>query len=107
MKPQKQMFVICSEVNIMTTLTILKFLFQLVLICVGAYALLHEKELARFERKAVKYIKAFFKAVYISYKEKKEKNIQLAPVTPIGNAEYEEMLSRLSKASKLEDVLVA
>ncbi len=91
----------------MATLTIVKFLFQLVLICVGAYALLHEKQLAKFERKAVKYIKAFFKAVYLSYKEKRERNVQIAPVTPIGNAEYEEMLSRLNKASMLEDVLVA
>lgn len=91
----------------MATLTILKFFFHIFLISVGAYALLHEKELARFERKAVKYIKAFFKAVYLSIKEKNAPEAQVTPINISGNAEYEEMLSRLNKASKIEDVLVA
>ena len=91
----------------MATLTIVKFFFQIFLISLGAYALLHEKELAKLERKVVKYIKAFFKAIYLSFKEKKQPVAKVAKPEFSGNAEYEEMLARLNKASKLEDVLVA
>lgn len=91
----------------MATLTIVKFFFQLFLVFVGAYALLHEKELARLERKAVKYIKAFFKAIYLSVKEKNQTPAEPVALNVQGNIEYEEMLARLNKAAKIEDVLVA
>ena len=54
----------------MSTETILHFFFNIMLVCIGAYAILHEKELARLERKATKYIKAFFKALYLEIKER-------------------------------------
>ena len=91
----------------MATLTIIKFFFNLFLISIGVYALLHEKALARFERKAVKYMKAFFKAIYLSCKEKKGVQAQPAPIKLPVNAEYTEMLERLNKASKTDNVLVA
>ena len=91
----------------MATLTIAKFIFQLFLVSLGAYALLHEKELAKIERKAIKYIKAFFKAIYLSVKEKKESEAQVTPLYAQGNEEYAQMLANLNKASKIEDVLVA
>ncbi len=93
----------------MTTLTIIKFFFNIGLVLLGAYAIYREKDLIKFERKAKKYIKAFFKAVYHSVLEKKNKRI--APVQELHNTDYredyEEMLANLNKASKLEDVLVA
>ncbi len=91
----------------MATLTIIKFFFNLLLITLGAYALLHEKELARFERKVVKYIKAFFKALYLTLKEKRETEVQVTPIKLPVNDEYAEMLQRLNKSSNVEDVLVA
>lgn len=52
----------------MSSTTIMEFFFDIFLVCVGACAIIHEKELARFERKAAKYIKAFFKALYYTAK---------------------------------------
>lgn len=52
----------------MSTETILQFFFGLVLTIIGTQAILHEQELIRFERKAAKYIKAFFKALYYTAK---------------------------------------
>ncbi len=93
----------------MTTLTIIKFFFNIGLVLLGAYAIYREKDLIKFERTAKKYVKAFFKAVYYSVLEKKNKKI--APVQELHNTDYredyEEMLANLNKASKLEDVLVA
>lgn len=91
----------------MATLTIIKFFFQLFLIFAGAYALLHEKELAKLEKKAVKYVKAFFKALYLTVKEKKLPKSNVSPINANINPEYEEMLAKLNKASRLEDVFVA
>ncbi len=91
----------------MATLTIVKFFFQLFLIFICAYGILHEKELVKLERKAVKYVKAFFKAAYLCIKEKKNTKSNVTPININTNAEYEEMLLRLNKASKLEDVFVA
>jgi hypothetical protein len=88
----------------MTTLTIIKFFFNLFLVFVGTYAILHEKELAKFERKAIKCVKAFFKAIYLTIKEKEQKE---TVIYEFKNDEYEEMLASLNKASKLDDVLVA
>jgi hypothetical protein len=57
----------------MSTETILQLFFDVLLVCIGAQAIIHEKELARFERKAAKYIKAFFKALYYTAAEKMQK----------------------------------
>lgn len=93
----------------MATLTIVKFLFQMVLVCIGAYALIREKELARLERKAARYVKAFFKALYLSAKEKKGTGARVTPLYAKGNEEYAEILDELNydRAAQAEDVLVA
>ena len=91
----------------MTTLTIIKFFFNLFLVFVGTYAILHEKELAKFERKAIKCVKAFFKAIYLTIKEKEQAEQKETVIYEFKNDEYEEMLASLNKASKLDDVLVA
>ena len=56
----------------MTTFAIVKLFAEVALILLGAYAIYREKDIARFERKALKYIKAFFKAVYYTVLEKKQ-----------------------------------
>ena len=93
----------------MTTLTILKLFFNIGLVLLGAYAIYREKDLIKFERKVIKYIKAFFKALYFTVLEKKNK--KSAPVHELNNTDYnedyEEMIKNLNKASKIEDVLVA
>ena len=93
----------------MTTLTIAKFFFHISLILLGALVIYKEKELIKFERKAKKYIKAFFKAVYYTILEKRnEKNV---PVEELYKDEYKEeydkMLADLNKASKIDDIMVA
>ena len=59
----------------MSNETIMQFFLNLILVYVGAMTLIHERELIRFERKAKKYIKAFFKAIYLTIKEKRDKNV--------------------------------
>lgn len=54
----------------MSTETLMTLAFCIVLIYAGVEAILHEQELIRFERKAKKYVKAFFKALYLTVKEK-------------------------------------
>ena len=54
----------------MTTLTLFKALIEIcviLLVCVGIY---NEKSFIRFERKAAKFIKCFFKACVLTLKEK-------------------------------------
>lgn len=53
----------------MTTETLLQLAFWVLLVYIGVQAILHEKQLIRFERKAWRYIKAFFKALYYTAKE--------------------------------------
>lgn len=54
----------------MSTETILQLIFNIFLTAVGVTAILHERELILFERKAKKYIKAFIKAVYYTITRK-------------------------------------
>ena len=93
----------------MTTLAILKLFAEVALILLGAYAIYREKDIARFERKALKYIKAFAKAVYYTILEKKQPKVKQVIKPSYHNAEYEEMLSSLNKGANasLQDVLVA
>lgn len=53
----------------MSNETLFQLLFDVVLMLIGCEALLHEKQLARFERKVWKYIRCFFKALWLSFKE--------------------------------------
>lgn len=96
----------------MTTETILKFLIEGMFVLLAGYAIYKEKSLIKFERKIAKYVKAFFKAAYYSILEKKKRkpvntvNIRAASQQDY-TEEYERMLSKLNKASRLDDVLVA
>lgn len=95
----------------MTTFASLQIVFMLTLILIGSYAIFREKDLIKFERKVKKYVKAFFGALYLTLKEKKNARIKKAEVKSIPitqcNAEYAEMLAGINKASKLDDFLVA
>ncbi len=94
----------------MTTFASLQIVFMLTLILIGAYAIFREKDLIRFERKVKKYVKAFFKALYLTVQEKKNNKASLKVEdlsTAQYNEEYAEMLKNINKASKLDDVLVA
>ncbi len=94
----------------MTTFASLQIVFMLTLILVGAYTIFREKDLIKFERKVKKYVKAFFKAIYLTVQEKKNNKADLKVEdlrTAQYNEEYAEMLKSINKASKLDDVLVA
>lgn len=93
----------------MTTFAIVKLFAEVALIFLGAYAIYREKDIARFERKALKYIKAFLKAVYYTVLEKKQSKAKKVSRPTYHNAEYDEMLASLNKGanSSLQDVLVA
>ena len=93
----------------MTTFAIVKLFAEVALVLLGAYAIYREKDIARFERKALKYIKAFFKAVYYTVLEKKQPKVKKVSRPTYRNAEYEEMLASLNKGANtsLQDVLVA
>lgn len=93
----------------MTTLAILKVFAEVALILLGAYAIYREKDIAKFERKALKYVKAFLKAVYYTIHEKKQPKAKQVSKPSYHNAEYDEMLASLNKGANtsLHDVLVA
>lgn len=95
----------------MTTLTLVKFAFNLALVLLGVFAIYKEKELIKFERKVKKYVKAFLKAVYYTILQKKNQKKEAPVVNNIREAEYKEeyekMLASLNKASRLDDVMVA
>lgn len=55
----------------MSNETIFNFLFNISLVYVGTIAILNEKKLIKIEHKIIKYIKAFFKALYLSIQEKR------------------------------------
>ncbi len=94
----------------MTTFASLQIVFMLTLILIGSYIIFREKDLINFERKVKKYVKAFFKALYLTIQEKKNSKAN-AKVEPLRSAqyneEYAEMLAAINKASKIEDILVA
>ena len=90
----------------MTTLALIKLFIEIAIITLGAYAIYREKDLVKFERKVAKYIRAFFKALAYTIRDKKQSK-RVTPVTPYKNEEYDEMLNSLNKASRLEDILVA
>ncbi len=90
----------------MSTLTILSFIFNTALVLLGAYAIYREKDLIKFERKVKKYVKAFFKALYFSVLEKKNKNKASVKKIEKGSfgCEYNKIFDGVSET---EDVLVA
>lgn len=91
----------------MTTLAILKIIAQAALILLGSYALYRERDLIKFERKAGKYIKAFFKALFYTVRQKRSSSKNISKLPTYRNDEYDEMLARLNKASRIENIRVA
>ncbi len=93
----------------MTTLALIKLFAEISLVLLGAYAIYREKDIARFEHKLAKYVKAFLKAVYYTALEKKQPKVKKVITPSYHNAEYDEMLASLNKGanSSLQDVLVA
>ncbi len=93
----------------MTTLALLKLFAEVALILLGAYAIYREKDIAKFERKLIRYVKAFFKAVYYTIQQKKQPKVKKVSRPTYHNAEYDEMLANLNKGANtsLQDVLVA
>lgn len=63
----------------MTNTQLIEYSFWLIVIWFGAYLIVHEEQISKFERKAWVYIKAFFKALYVTAKdfieERKSKNV--------------------------------
>lgn len=97
----------------MTSLTLAKFLFHIALVGIGCLLIIHEKELAHFERKLAKNVKYFFKGVYVTLKQRNAKNAENNASNFSENLdnEYNEILSRLGEREArkeiCEDVLVA
>lgn len=105
MKPQKQMFVLFGGI-FMSTLTFVSFIFNTVLVLLGAYAIYREKDLVKFERKVKKYVKAFFKALWFTALEKKQKN--KTSVKAVENNSFDCEYNKIfNGVSEIEDVLVA
>lgn len=90
----------------MTTLAFVKLVVEVLIISLGAYAIYREKDLIRFERKVAKYVKAFFKALFCTIQDKKQKE-KTQNIVEYKNDEYDDMLKSINKASRIEDVLVA
>ncbi len=95
----------------MTTFASLQIVLLATLSLIGCYVIFREKDLIRFERKVKKYVKSFFKALYLTVMEKKNKKSNAAKVQPLAtvqyNEEYAQMLADINKASKIDDFLVA
>lgn len=92
----------------MTSLTIFRILFCILLTVIGCYTIIHEKELARFERKLAKYVKAFAKAVYFTIKEKQNNKVEAESTesSDLFYNEYEEILSRLAQREANNEICI-
>ena len=54
----------------MSSGTLNELLFDVLLVFIGCQLIIHEKQVAEFERKLWRYTKAFFRGLYITIKEK-------------------------------------
>ncbi len=52
--------------------TVLKFFFETLAVVFVSYCIYHEEKIAKFERKAARFLKGFFKFCVAEIKEKKE-----------------------------------
>lgn len=91
----------------MSVFVFIRFFLECAAVGLVCYAIYCEKDLIRFERKVWKYTKAFFKAVYFSLQDKFASKKEIKNVTPLVNAEFEEMLESLNKSSKVIDFRIA
>lgn len=53
--------------------SVIRFFLECAAVALVCYAIYREKDLIKFERKIARYIKAFFKALYYTIKEKQTK----------------------------------
>ncbi len=83
----------------MTTITLFKSLIEILAVILVCYGIYREKSLIRFERKAFKFIKCFFKACYLSVKEISEKKKNYAEITDIGDFSESGKYARAKKDS--------
>ena len=90
----------------MTTLTLIKFIVGVIVISLGSYALYRENDIAKFERKIGRYIKAFFKALIYTIRDKKN-NKKYIEASQYKNEEYDEILKSLNKSAIIEELFVA
>lgn len=84
----------------MTTLTLFKALIEIcviLLVCVGIY---NEKSFIRFERKAAKFIKCFFKACVLTLKEKQGKRADVQKSAEIMSIDSKRETSAAIKTKK-------
>lgn len=91
----------------MSVFVFIRFFLECAAVGIVCYAIYREKDLIRFERRVWKYTKAFFKAVYFSLQDKIAPKKEIKNVTPLVNAEFEEMLESLNKNSKVIDFKIA
>lgn len=91
----------------MSVFVFLRFFLECAAVCLVCYAVYREKDLIKFERKVWKYTKAFFKALYLSTRDKLVSEKKVQNVTPLVNTEFEEMLESLNKNSKVIDFQIA
>lgn len=84
-----------------------RFFLECAAVGLTCYAVYREKDLIILERKAWKYVKAFFKAVYFTLKDKIHSKKATVVATPVSNYEFEEMLKSLNKNSKIDGYRIA
>ena len=96
----------------MSVFVFIRFFLECVAVGLVCYAIYREKDLIRFERKIWKYSKAFFKAAYFSLRDKFVAEPKVEDVTPLVNAEFEEMKPKyltdeiLDNAVKFSDTAI-
>lgn len=91
----------------MSVFVFIRFFLECAAVGLVCYAIYREKDLIKVERKIWKYTKAFFKAAYFSLQDKFAPKKETKNVTPLVNAEFEEMLNSLNKNSKVIDFQIA
>lgn len=61
----------------MSSGTLNELLFDILLVFIGCQLIIHEKQIAKFERKVARYIKLFFKGLYVTIKEKRNEKAHM------------------------------
>lgn len=91
----------------MTTLTLFKAVMQILAVAFVCYCIYHEKSFIRFERKAFKVVKCFFKACVITVCEAgREKSLKnSARVTRI--SDYSNKTSSYGGSVKKDEIRIA
>lgn len=91
----------------MTIFAFIRFFLECAAVGIVCYAFYREKDLVKLERKVWKYAKAFFKASFCALRDKFSKKEEVKNVTPVVNAEFEEILDSLNKHSNIIEFQIA